>query len=548
LSITYGLSLDREGEQQWDGIPVSTAISEAAKLDANRPQGDTEVNGSVLPEDVLRDAPSYTPHPHELADLELLLSGAYRPLTGFLGRADLDALRRRGRLADGTPWPVPVTLEIPAELATAVVLDDPLHRTVILTDPEGAPVAALEVTDVWPIAERRYNAGGTVRRMGDGGHGPFQRLRRTPEEVTALLPPGRVLGVIADRPLHRPQLAQIAHAARTLAAHLLILIPVSGPGPDGLPPEALVRAIFAARDRMPPATVVAVPLMPRGDELRDALLRSRVAAAYGVTHVLSTGEMLSGAGLRVLVPRELAYDNRDGQWRWRDDIPPRNRRLAMTPTEIDDLLDRGFPLPEWHTPPAVAKELVRARPPRRNRGLVVLFTGYSGSGKSTIARGLADSLREDGQRTITLLDGDVVRRELSAGLGFSKADRDRNVRRIGWVAAEVGRHRGMAVACPIAPYENARAAVRAMAVEAGAGFVLVHVNTPLEVCEQRDRKGLYARARAGQLRGMTGIDDPYEAPAKAELTIDTSTMSVSDAVELVHAYLVENGWVEPKLT
>jgi sulfate adenylyltransferase len=506
------------------------------------------VNGSVLPEDVLRDAPSYTPHPYELADLELLLSGAYRPLTGFLGRADLDALRRRGRLADGTPWPVPVTLEIPAELATALVLDDPLRRTVILTDLEGAPVAALEVTDVWPIAERRYNAGGTVRRMGDSGHKPFQRLRRTPEEVTALLPPGRVLGVIADRPLHRPQLAQIAHAARTLAAHLLILIPVSGPGPDGLPPEALVRAIFAARDRMPPATVVAVPLMPRGDELRDALLRSRVAAAYGVTHVLSTGEMLSGAGLRVLVPRELAYDNRDGQWRWRDDIPPRNRRLAMTPTEIDDLLDRGFPLPEWHTPPAVAKELVRARPPRRHRGLVVFFTGYSGSGKSTIARGLTDSLREDGQRTITLLDGDVVRRELSAGLGFSKADRDRNVRRIGWVAAEVGRHRGMAVACPIAPYENARAAARAMAAEAGAGFVLVHVNTPLEVCEQRDRKGLYARARAGQLRGMTGIDDPYEEPAKAELTIDTTHMSVGEAVELVQAYLVEHGWVEPKLT
>ena len=220
-----------------------------------------------------------------------------------------------------------------------------------------------------------------------------------------------------------------------------------------------------------------------------------------MTHVLSTGEMLSGGGLRVLVPRELAYDNRDGQWRWRDDIPPRNRRLAMTTAEIDDLLDRGFPLPEWHTPPAVAKELARARPPRRHRGLVVFFTGFSGSGKSTIARGLADSLRESGERTITLLDGDVVRRELSAGLGFSKADRDRNVRRIGWVAAEVGRHHGMAIACPIAPYESARAAARAMALEAGAGFLLVHVNTPLEVCEQRDRKGLYARARAGQLRG-----------------------------------------------
>ncbi len=506
------------------------------------------MNGSVLPEDVLRDAPSYTPRPHELADLELLLSGAYAPLTGFLGRADLAALARRGTLADGTPWPVPVTLEVPREMAEGLDLDDPLHRTVVLTDPEGAPEAAIEASDAWPTVDGKYGIGGTVTRLGEGGQGPFQRLRRTPEEVRALLPPGRVLGVIADRPLHRPQLAQIAHAARTLAAHLLIIIPVTGPGPDGLPPEALVRAIFAARDRMPPATIVAVPLTLRGDEMRDALLRARVAAAYGVTHVLSTGDMLSGAGLRVLVPRELAYDNRDGQWRWREDIPPRNRRLAMTAAEIDDLLDRGFPLPEWHTPPAVAKELARVRPPRRHRGLVVFFTGLSGSGKSTIARGLADSMRETGERTITLLDGDVVRRELSAGLGFSKADRDRNVRRIGWVAAEIARHRGMAVACPIAPYANARAAVREMAVEAGAGFVLVHVATPLEVCEVRDRKGLYARARAGQLRGMTGVDDPYEEPTDAELVIDTTAMTVPEAIDVVLAYLVENGWVEPKLS
>ncbi|HET9516786.1 MAG TPA: adenylyl-sulfate kinase, partial [Actinoplanes sp.] len=389
--------------------------------------------------------------------------------------------------------------------------------------------------------------GGTVRPLGDGGGGPFQRLRRTPAEVRALLPPGRVLGVIADTPLHRPQLAQLAHAARTLAAHLLIIVPVSGPGPDGLPPEALVRAIFAARDRMPPATVVAVPLTPRGDEMRDALLRAKVAAAYGVTHVLSTGDTLSGGGPRVIVPRELAYDNRDGQWRARDDVPPRNRRLAMTSAEIHDLLDRGFPLPEWHTPPAVAKELTRMRPPRRHRGLVVFFTGFSGSGKSTIARGLADTLRESGERTITLLDGDVVRRELSAGLGFSKLDRDRNVRRIGWVAAEIARHRGMAVACPIAPYAQARAAVREMAAAAGAGFVLVHVATPIEVCEQRDRKGLYARARAGQLTGMTGVDDPYEVPTDAELVVDTSSSTVAEAVDEVLRYLVESGWVEPKL-
>jgi sulfate adenylyltransferase len=504
-------------------------------------------NGWVMPDEVLRDAPAYTPRSFELADLELLLSGAYTPLSGFLGRADLTGLARRGRLADGTPWPVPVTLEVPGDLVSDLDLENPLRRALVLTDFEGAPVAAVDVTDAWPTREGRYGVGGAVRRLGDGGHGPFQRLRRTPEEVKSLLPPGRVLGVIADRPLHRPQLAQIAHAARTLAAHLLILIPVADQGPDGLPPEVLVRAVFAARDRMPPATLVAVALARRGDEIRDALLRARVAAAYGVTHLLSTGEMLSGGGPRVLVPRELAYDNRDGQWRWRDDIPPRNRRLALRSEEIEDLLDRGFPLPEWHTPPAVAKELSRARPPRRHRGLVLFFTGLSGSGKSTIARGVSDALRESGDRTVTLLDGDVVRRELTKGLGFTKDDRDTNVRRIGWVAAEVARHRGMALCCPIAPYAKARATARALALEAGAGFILVHVSTPLAVCEQRDRKGLYAKARAGQLRGMTGIDDPYEVPTDADLVLDTSEMPIEEAVQVVLQHLTETGWVEPRL-
>jgi sulfate adenylyltransferase len=500
---------------------------------------------SVLPEDVVRDAPSYTPRAPELTDLELLLSGAYAPLTGFLGRPDLRSLARRGQLADGTPWPAPVVLEAPAELGLDPA--DPARRTLVLTDPEGAPVAAVDVTDVWPTRDGLVGVGGPVRKVGDGGHGPFMRLRRTPAEVRALLPPGRVLGVIADRPMHRPQLAQIAHAARTLAAHLLIIVPVNDAGPDGLPPESLVRAVFAARDRMPPATIVAVPLTPHGDEIHDALLRARIAGAYGVTHLLSTGDSLSGGGPKLLVPRDLAYDNRDGQWRGRDDIPPRNRRLALTPAEINDLLDRGFPLPEWHTPPAVAKELTRVRPPRRHRGLVVFFTGLSGSGKSTIARNLADKLREGGERTVTLLDGDIVRRELSAGLGFSRADRDRNVRRIGWVAAEVARHRGMAVACPIAPYEAARAAARRMATVAGGGFVLVHVATPIEVCEQRDRKGLYAKARAGQLRGMTGVDDPYESPTDAEITLDTSTMTVDEGVDTVLNHLVEGGWIEPRL-
>jgi sulfate adenylyltransferase len=504
--------------------------------------------GWVLPEEVLAGAPSYTPRAAELADLELLLTGAFTPLTSLPTRADLTAITQQGRLADGTPWPVPLTLEVPTGLLESIDRGNPLQRAMIITDAEGAPVAAVDVVDAWHTRDDLSGIGGPLRAMGDTPRWAFKALRRTPEEVRGQLPEGRVVGVVADRPLHRPQLAQIVLATRTLQAHLLVLIPVAEPVSDGMPPEALVRCVLAAKDRLPPATIVTVPLRRRGNEIYDALVRARVAQAYGVTHLLATGPTLSGGGPRVLVPRELAYDGRDGQWRGRDDIPLRNQRAALTPAEIEDLLDRGFPLPEWHTPPAVAKELSRARPPRRHRGLVLFFTGLSGSGKSTIARGVAATLRESGERTVTVLDGDIVRRELSAGLGFGKSDRDRNIRRVGWVAAEVARHHGMAICCPIAPYAQARTDARALARAAGAGFVLVWISTPLAVCERRDRKGLYAKARAGALTGMTGVDDPYEEPSDADLVLDTTDLSIDEAVTKVLDHLVENGWVEPSRT
>jgi sulfate adenylyltransferase len=497
----------------------------------------------VLPDGVLRDAPSYTPKPAELADLELLLSGAYAPLTGFLAGDDATSVARRGTLADGTPWPVPVTLVVPVEVAERLDPGQPVRRLLILTDPEGAPVAAVEAMELTEVRAGWFRVGGPVRRVGAPEHGAFRRLRRTPDEVRAGLPDGRVLGVIATRPLHRPQLAQIGNAARTIGAHVLIFVPVAGPGPEGLAPEVLVRSILAASDRIPPATIVAVPLASRGDEVRDGLLRARVAANYGATHLLSTGAAVGGA-IRVVVPRDFAYDNRDGQWRPMDDVPPRQRRTAMSVEEVNDLLDRGSPLPEWHTPPAVARELRKARPPRHQRGLVLLFTGLSGAGKSTVARGVGDALAESGERRATTLDGDVVRRMLSAGLGFSAEDRDRNIRRIGFVAAEVARHGGIALCAPIAPYARTRAEVREMVHGVGADFVLVHVATPLAVCEERDRKGLYAKARAGMVPSFTGVTDPYEEPTDADLTLDTSKLSVEDAVEEVLDFLVSGGWLD----
>lgn len=505
------------------------------------------MNGWALPDELIREAPTYAPSVRELADLELLLLGALAPLSGFHTRADLESIAASGKLADGTPWPVPITLTVPTDLVSGLDTTNPLKRVLVLTDPEGAPLAALDAVDVWPAREGRSGVGGPVRRIGESARGSFRRLRLSPEEIRATLPPGRVLGAFADRPLHRPQLAQIAYAARTIAGHVLIFMPVATPSPDGLPPEALIRTVLAARDRMPPATLVAVPLARRGDDVTDALLRARVAQAYGATHLLATGAQTSGTGPRVLLPRELAYDGRDGQWRAADDIPPRHRRTALTPDEIDGLLDRGVPLPEWHTPPAVARELARARPPRRIRGVVVFFTGLSGSGKSTIARGVADELAETGERTVTLIDGDVARRFLTAGLGYSREDRDTNVRRIGFVAAEAARHGGLALCCPIAPYAHSRAAARRLARQAGAGFILVYVSTPLEVCEGRDRKGLYARARQGKIKAMTGVDDPYEVPNDADLVIDTSEMTVDDAVAAVINHLVIEGWLDRPL-
>jgi sulfate adenylyltransferase len=244
-------------------------------------------------------------------------------------------------------------------------------------------------------------------------------------------------------------------------------------------------------------------------------------------------------------PEPWAYDADVEVWRPTAKIEPDHVQAELTPEDLGALLDRGDPIPDWFTPPAVAAELRAARPPRHRRGVTVFFTGLSGSGKSTVARGLADALVERGGRTITLLDGDVVRRLLSSGLTFSKADRDLNIRRIGYVAAEVTRHGGLAICAPIAPYAATRAEVRRMVSEVG-DFVLIHVATPLAECERRDRKGLYAKARAGLIPEFTGISDPYEEPGDADLVLDTSLLAPDAAVQAVLELLVSGGWIRPE--
>jgi sulfate adenylyltransferase len=404
--------------------------------------------------------PEWVPDARELADLELLLSCAFDPLTGFLGSADVASVTETGRLADGTRWPGPVTLTLPHDHPVSA------GQELTLRDPEGAAVAVLTVTE-------RADDGlvaGPVKSLGAPEHGPFARLRRPPAEVRAELGGRPVLAVTMRGPLD--DLDEITATARELDATILLLPLAFGEGGP-----AVVRAALKARDRLPSGTQIAVvPLAPRAPEI-DLELREHVATAYGAD------EHLAG--------------------------------------------------PEPVTLPG---------PPHR-RGLVVFFTGLSGSGKSTIARGLHDALLERGSRTITYLDGDVVRQLLSAGLTFSKRDRDLNIRRIGFVAAEVARHGGLAICAPIAPYAAKRDEVRHMVEAVGGDFVLVHVATPLAECERRDRKGLYAKARAGLIAEFTGVSDPYEEPDDADLTLDTTDMPVDRAVESVLAVLGSGGWI-----
>jgi sulfate adenylyltransferase len=393
-------------------------------------------------------------------------------------------------------------------------------------------------------------------------HGPFRSLPRRPDEVRAELAGTPVLAYATRRPLNKRHIGQLRHYAGQLNARLLILPLVGGPAEIVTRPDALVRSVLAARPHLPASTlIIPVPLAPRPAG-PDADLRAQAlgAAAYGATHLLADGPeaaalpsgsgasgrngalTLPGVPIGVISAGEWAYDPRSEVWRPLALIEPGAEQGELTDSELGALLDSGAEIPAWLTPPSVARELRRARPPRAERGLAVFFTGLSGSGKSTIARGLTEALIERGDRTVSLLDGDQVRHLLSAGLTFSRADRDLNIARIGYVAAEVARHGGIAICAPIAPYAQARATARELVTEVG-DFLLIYISTPVDVCAARDRKGLYAKARAGLIQGFTGVSDPYEEPRDADLVLDTSAMTRQQAVDAVLKLLVTGGWL-----
>jgi sulfate adenylyltransferase len=513
--------------------------------------------------------PSWTLDEGQLGDLELLLMGVFAPLTGFLGAADVAWVAERATIEDGTPWPVPVVLDVPEDAVPETA------ARLALNDPEGTPLAVLDIIERSPAqplghpghagrharpdgaAPTMVRLGGPVTAFREAEHGPFRHLRQNPAQVRAELGDGPVLAFATRRPLSGRQIGQLRHFAGQLKARLLLLPLISGQAEVVVRPEALVRAVAAAAKHLPPGTMlVPVPLAARDTTAaRETAIRAVVAAAYGATHLLMDDRDADRGGrpaaedayLRPPIPvmpgGEWAYDRAAEVWRPLALIEPGTEQSDLAAGELEDLLDRGEDVPAWYAPPGVTAELRRARPPRRERGVVVFFTGLSGSGKSTIARALRDALAERGERTVSLLDGDLVRQLLSAGLTFSRADRDLNIARIGYVATEVARHGGIAICAPIAPFEAARAQVRRMVSEVG-DFLLVHVATPVAVCEARDRKGLYAKARAGLIDNFTGVSDPYEEPRNADLTIDTSVMSRQEAVQSVLGLLISGGWLK----
>jgi sulfate adenylyltransferase len=487
----------------------------------------------------------------QLGDLELLLSGAFAPLGGFMTSADALAVAAGATLADGTPWPVPVTLDVPADAVPDSV------GQILLADPETTPLAVLTITERTAAEDGRVRLAGLVAGHRIPEHGSFRRLMITPEQARAGFGGGPVLAFATRAPLGSRRIGQLRRLAEQLGARVLLLPLIAGPAEVVRGPEALIRAVLAAAAQLPGnPQVVPVPLAGRhgGDELtgdsvaREVAAAAIVAAAHGATALMSDGwqpgtrSLAAAAPIPVLAPGDWAYDPACDVWRPLALIEAGTEIEDLSADRVADMLDTGAEIPSWHAPDAVIAELHHARPPRSERGFVLFLTGLSGSGKSTIARDLRDLLAERGDRRVSLLDGDQVRSLLSAGLTFSRADRDLNIARIGYVAAEIAKHGGIAICAPIAPYAAAREQVRQMVSEVG-DFLLIHVATPLEVCEARDRKGLYAKARAGLIGQFTGVSDPYEEPTDAVLSIDTSVLGREQATQTIMTMLTSGGWL-----
>ncbi len=537
--------------------------------------------------------PSWDLTQRQICDLELLMNGGFTPLKGFLSQADYDGVVKNMRLVDGTLWPIPVTLDVSEKFAESVEVG----QDIALRDQEGVILAIMSVADKWSPdkareAEKVYGAddiahpainylhhtagpvylGGPITGIQPPVHYDFRARRDTPNELRAFFRKvgwRRVVAFQTRNPLHRAHQELTFRAAKEAQANLLIHPVVGMTKPGDVDHFTRVRCYEAVLDKYPGSTthMSLLNLAMRMAGPREAVWHGLIRTNHGCTHFIvgrdhagpgknSHGEDFYGPydaqdlfkqyeseiGLEMVPFKQMVYVQERAQYEPRDEVEEGATILDISGTELRRRLAEGLEIPDWFSFPEVVAELRRTRPPRSRQGFTVFFTGFSGSGKSTIANALLVKLLEMGGRPVTLLDGDIVRKNLSSELGFSKEHRDLNILRIGYVASEITKNGGIALCAPIAPYDHTRRSVRST-IEPLGGFVLVHVATPVEVCEQRDRKGLYAKARAGIIKEFTGISDPYEEPADADVVIDTTSTSPEEAANQIVLSLEHLGYI-----
>ncbi len=552
-----------------------------------------DLERAAMLKDLAFKLPDIILNERQLCDFELLATGAFSPLQGFMIRSDYESVLDRMRLQNGTFWPVPVCLDISVPQADLLEAG----QSLALRDPEGFLLAVMHVEDIWPVerdkeADRVFGTRDLTHpgvnylynRSGDyyvgGGldvislpiHFDFKQLRLTPEEIRhsfKRLGWQRVVGFQTRNPIHRPQFELTLAAMRKVRANLLLL-PFAGLTRSGdFDKYTRVRCYRAMSKYYPPDTFLLnlLPLAIRMAGYRTALLHLIIARNYGCTHFIvgrdhaspginsegklfyqneetheTTKSFSNEIGVEVVAFENMVYLPFEDEYTFLNQVPKDSQTISLSGTDIRERVREGRRIPEWATFPEVAEELVRAWPRPRQQGITIFFTGLSGAGKSTIAKVLYSRFLEIGDRPVTLLDGDIVRQNLSSELNFSKEHRDINVRRIGFVASEITKNRGIAICAPIAPYENSRLDIRKF-IEKYGGFIEIHVSTPIEECEKRDRKGMYAKARAGLIKGYTGIDDPYEIPADPEVRINTTDITPGEAAQEILLFLGQKGYI-----
>jgi sulfate adenylyltransferase len=538
--------------------------------------------------------PSWDLTARQVCDLELLMNGGFTPLKGFLSEADYNGVVENMRTADGTLWPMPITLDVSEKFADGVA---PGTR-IALRDLEGVILAVMTVTDKWvpnkaneavkvfgaddlahPAVNYLHNIagpvylGGPVEGLQAPIHYDFKARRDTPNELRAYFRKvgwEKVVAFQTRNPLHRAHQELTFRAAREAQANLLIHPVVGMTKPGDVDHFTRVRCYEAVIDKYPASTTTMslLNLAMRMAGPREAVWHGLIRKNHGVTHFIvgrdhagpgknSAGKDFYGPydaqtlfktheaemGITMVDFKHMVYVQEKASYYPANEVPEGGTVLDISGTELRRRLREGLDIPEWFSFPEVVTQLRKTSPARDKQGFTVFFTGLSGSGKSTIANALMVKLMEMGGRPVTLLDGDVVRKHLSSELGFSKEHRDINIKRIGYVASEISKNGGIAICAPIAPYTATRRAVREM-IEAYGAFIEVHVATSVEECEKRDRKGLYKLAREGKIKEFTGISDPYEIPTKAELVVDTEGVDVDHCAHQVILKLESMGLIK----